>query len=108
MALPSKIIRRDLATMMPAMPSPLAKQPIGGLVDSYDQQVLGKGLKRRGITVISPTTTTEALAYTNGPFEDCLTPAFDRPDFNQLKLRPRYDGQSHRLPEGDAVPRRIK
>jgi hypothetical protein len=86
--------------------SPLAKQPAGGLLDPYTQGAVNKANKQRGISHVSPKTTTEALAYSNGPLKDCWTPAFDRPDMNQLKLRPRYDGQQHRLPEGDGQIKR--
>lgn len=86
--------------------SPLAQEWPGGLVDGYTEQAVAKATKKRGITVLSPQTTTEALAYSNGPLKDCFTVAFDRPGFNQSKLRPRYDGQAHRLPEGPGTVRR--
>lgn len=86
--------------------SPLAKQIPGGLVDPYTEAAVSRANKKTGITVVSPQSTIEALAYTNGPLKDCWTVAFDRPDYNMDKLRPRYDGQAHRLPEGDGQIKR--
>jgi hypothetical protein len=89
--------------------SPLAMQRPGGLVDPYNAEMENKPLKKRGITKFGPNTTTEAIAYSNAPsLKDVLTIAWDRPDFNMLKLRPRYDGRQHRIPEGNGIPIRKK
>jgi hypothetical protein len=89
--------------------SPLAMQRRGGLVDSYSAELENQPLKKRGITNFGPRTSTEAIAYSNAPsLKDVLTIAWDRPDFNMLKMRPRYDGQQHRIPEGNGVPIRKK
>jgi hypothetical protein len=89
--------------------SPLAMQSPGGFVDDYGEAVEAKPLKKRGITIFSPDTSTSAIAVSNvESIKETLTPAWDRPDFNMLKVRPRYDGQAHRIPEGDGVTHRKK
>lgn len=109
MAKPRKVtVNADHPVFMPApMISPLAKEMPGPITDAYTQSITSKPWKTRGVTVFNPEKTTEALAYTNAPsLKDCFTVDFDRPDYNSTKMRPRYDGLAHRLPEGDGVPRR--
>lgn len=82
--------------------TPLAKQSPAGMA-SYDAP---KTMKKRGITVLSPQTTSAPVTYDQVPIQEGYPVYWDQPDFSMKKLRPRYDGQSHLIPKGPGLPRR--